>query len=304
MKKSILFALLLLAALYSFRTDFFSPASLSAPLLAEAASTPDAETEGALAQPYRYLGKGRQSFVFASEDGKWVIKFFNHKYYRLPFYAAWIEKERMKREKRKRFYLESYRIAAEQFKEETGIQYLHLGPSVKPLPTLSLTDRKGKTHCIDLNTFPFVLQKKAQSFYPALESMQIEKGIQQFLLLLAKRIEKKIGDADHDVEHNFGILEGRVIHLDPGRLYFEEHLLEPQQLKHEWWSATHRFRIWLQKKHPESVTFFDDALKTMQQRVLQRSEASQALQKDASLPERFRAFSDSATGQTPPCSIR
>ncbi len=296
--------MILLAAVYSLCTDFFSPASLSAPLLAEAASTPDAEAGRALAQPYHYLGKGRQSFAFASEDGKWVIKFFNHKYYRLPFYAAWIEKERIKREKRKRFYLESYRIAAGEFKEETGIVYLHLGPSDQPLPTLVLTDRKGRSHRIDLNEFPFVLQRKAEPFYPALESLPIEDAIEQFLLLIAQRIEKKIGDADHDVEHNFGVIQGRVIHFDPGRFYFEEHLLEPQRLRQEWWSATHRFRNWLKEKRPESVTFFDHALKTIQQQVLQRSEASQALRTDESLQERFRAFSDSANGQTPPCSTR
>jgi len=304
MKRGILLALLLLAAVYSFRTDFFSPTSISGPLFAEASSPLAPEAEAALAQSYHYLGKGRQSFAFASEDGKWVIKFFNQKYFRLPFYAAWIDKERIKREKRKRFYLQSYGIAAAELKEETGILYLHLGPSSKPLPTLSLTDRKGKKHRVDLNEFPFVLQRKAEPFYPALESMPIEEAIEQFLSILAKRIEKRIGDADHDVEHNFGVCQGRVIHLDPGRLYFEEGLLEQELLKQEWWSATHRFRNWLQEERPESVTFFDHALETIQKRVLQRSEASQAPRKDGSLQERSPAFSDSANGQTLPDSIR
>src|ERR1700687_1837730 len=31
-----------------------------------------------LSQPYHYFGKGAQSFVFASEDGSTVIKFFRH----------------------------------------------------------------------------------------------------------------------------------------------------------------------------------------------------------------------------------
>jgi hypothetical protein len=291
-KKGIFLALLLLAAIYSFRTDFFSPSAISGPLFGEMAPAMDPETEAALAQPYRFLGKGRQSFAFASEDGKWVIKFFNQNYFRLPFYAAWIDRERTKREKRKRFYLESYRIAASELKEETGILYLHLGPSMKPLPSLSLTDRKGKRHCVDLNELPFVLQRKAEPLYPALlGSMPVQEAIEQFLSLVAKRIEKKIGDADHDVEHNFGIYQGRVIHLDPGRLYFEEGLLEPERLVQEWWSATHRFRNWLEEERPESVTFFDHALETIQRRVLQRPGVSQALRRDGQRQERSPVFS-------------
>src|SRR3569832_1407459 len=44
----------------------------------EVNNTQEKEAQKALAQPYRFLGKGAQSFVFASEDGQWVIKFFRH----------------------------------------------------------------------------------------------------------------------------------------------------------------------------------------------------------------------------------
>jgi hypothetical protein len=78
------------------------------------------EAEKALSQSYRYLGKGRQTFVFASADGKWVVKFFNQKYFEIPFWADWVSKERAKRGLRKKFYLESYRIAATELPEETA----------------------------------------------------------------------------------------------------------------------------------------------------------------------------------------
>src|SRR5271156_5010255 len=42
-----------------------------------------AEFDKATSQPFYYLGKGCQSYVFASQDGKYVIKFFKYQRYRL-----------------------------------------------------------------------------------------------------------------------------------------------------------------------------------------------------------------------------
>ena len=238
---------------------------MKGPLLARSSAVLSEEAKDALSYRYRYLNKGRQSFAFISENGKWVIKFFNQKYHALPFYAAWMQKERAKRAKREQFYRESYSIAAEHFAEETGIIYLHMGPTIDRLPVAEISDRLGKIHRIDLNQMPFVLQKKAEPFYPSLASLPIEEGIEQFIALIAKRIGKKIGDTDHDVEHNFGVCDGRVLHLDPGRFYLEERIFESEKWDHEWWSATHRFRNWLEQEYPESVAFFDQALVKAQQ---------------------------------------
>ena len=218
----------------------------------------DMEGRSALAQPFSYLGKGRQAFAFASEDGKWVIKFFNQTYIQTPFYAALFPKERAKRELRERFAKESYPIAASELAEETGIVYLHLGRCQTPLPSIEINHKK-----IDLNRYSFVLQKKVEPFYSS--NMSSKEKIEQFLSLVAKRIEKKIADADHDVEHNFGVKEGKVIHLDPGRLYFEPNLFEQKRLTQEWWSATHRFRKWIEKEHPDELALFDQTMEEKQQ---------------------------------------
>src|SRR5262245_9492560 len=44
----------------------------TAPLMEEG----ERELEKALSQPYHFLSKGAQAFVFKSEDGRYVIKFF------------------------------------------------------------------------------------------------------------------------------------------------------------------------------------------------------------------------------------
>ena len=269
--KVSLWLFLAAALIYFLCIDSFSVRAVSGPLFADKAQPIGKEELQALSQPYRYLGKGRQAFVFASLDGRWVLKFFNQKYHQMPFYAAWIEKERLKRERRKQFYLQSYQIAINALKEETGLFYLHFGPSSEFLPTVCLTDPIGRERLVDLNQIPFVLQKKAEPFYPMLDGDLLESGIRQFVSLIGKRIAKNIADSDHDVEHNFGIYEGKVVHIDPGRLHVDEHLQEPERLRHEWWSATHRFRKWLEQKHPGSIAFFDECVQKQMLPILENN---------------------------------
>jgi hypothetical protein len=264
MRWVICLIVLSLSYLAYFRTDFFSPSAISAPLSSSFSQNPSEEAEQALAQPYRYLGKGRQCYVFISQDQQTVIKFFNKKYLTIPWYARWIPNEKEKREKRQKYYRESYPLAEI---EASKILYLHLGKSEKKLPCLSILDRASRAFSLDLHQTPFVLQKRGDPFYPGLESLLASQGketfdraIEQFVSLIGCRIDKKIGDADHDVEHNFGILEGQVFHLDPGRFFKNENLWQPDVLHQEWWSATHRFREWLLEKYPESVTVLDLAI--------------------------------------------
>jgi hypothetical protein len=253
-----------LAYLAYVRTDFFSPSSIAVELSSHPAEEPSKEIEEALMQPYHYLGKGRQCYVFVSQDEKNVIKFFNKKYLTVPWYGRFLKGERAKRERRQKYYREGYPLASQK---DSEILYLHFSSSKKQLPLLSILDRASRLFTIDLNKVPFVLQKKGEPFYPALQSFYrqmgkegLEEAIEQFIALIGRRISQKIADADHDVEHNFAILSGNVFQLDPGRLFFTEDLWEPDRLIQEWWGATHRFRKWLLENYPESVPFLDAAI--------------------------------------------
>lgn len=283
MKKWIFLGMSLgLAALYV-QSHFFAISTIRGPLFSDQASTLSSEAEQALSQPYRFLSQGKQTYVFVSADHKWVIKFFNQKYHRIPLWTFWFPKQRMKRQMRKKFYLESYQLAWSSFKEESAIIYLHVAPGSSSLPRLDLTDKMGCNHSLDLNDVPFVLQRKAVPLYAAMECMSEElfdHTLRQFLGLIAKRIDEKICDGDHEVEKNYGILDGRVVQFDPGRLYKKECLWESECLRYEWWSATHRFRKWLQKHRPEKLILFDNELETNLQQVLQRSQVCPALQTD------------------------
>jgi hypothetical protein len=241
----------------SVRTDGFSPHLIEGPLFAPASPIPP-NAEAILSQPFHYLAKGRQSFVFTSADGKYVLKFFNQKYLRDPWYALFTRGEKAKRALRRHFYENSYEIACREFGEE--IVYLHLGPSTHPLPSLALIDKASRSYTIDLNRLPFVLQKKGTPFYEGLEAAYRKEGLEglcrqidAFVSAISERVAKNIADGDRDVENNWGYIEGRIVHLDPGRLYYDANLVQPARRQAEWYESTRAFHRWLKAHYPEAA---------------------------------------------------
>ncbi len=243
----------------SVRTDGFSPAIIQGPLLTECAPAPTAEINAILSQPFHYLSKGRQCFVFESEDGKYVLKFFNQKYLKMPWYSFFIrEKEHKKRALRRHFYENSYSIAYRELGDE--ILYLHLGPS-EEIPQVALTDRASQKHRLDLSQMPFLIQKRGESLSSGLSkvyekegSIGLKREIDSFLTQVGRRIAKNIADADRDVLNNWGYVDGHIFHLDPGRLYIED-LSDPIRSQEEWTRATHDLHRWLLESYPESADY-------------------------------------------------
>lgn len=247
------------------RTDgFFSPEIIEGPLQGASRPVPE-DIKALLMQPFHYIGKGRQCFVFGSEDEQYVLKFFNQRYLQTPWYASLTgEKEKAKRSKRRFFYEHSYEIAYQEFGEE--ILILHMGEA-QDMPAVAIRDKASRKYILDLNRIPFVLQRKGTLFYKGLELVFEKEGmkglcreIDQFLELVAHRISKRIADADIDVENNWGYLNGRLFHLDPGRLYLDPSLENQDRRKKEWHNATYRLHKWLKVHHPEAARYLTNQL--------------------------------------------
>ena len=163
MKKSLIWilaigvVLYLTNVLYYRLTDGFTVGNITSnfsynskwdtrPLTAEEQNTID----GILSQPFSYLGKGCQSYVFQSQDGLYVLKFFKFQRYRIkPWVVAFsfipaVEKHIEKRLEHKKAkierFLTSWRIAFDDLQNETGIVYVHLNKTdfLKKLPNLKI----------------------------------------------------------------------------------------------------------------------------------------------------------------------
>lgn len=210
-----------------------------------------------LDQPFRYLGKGCQSYVFLSDDKQYVIKFLKYQRFRPQFYLKAISEERFNKkaeEKKKKLnaLLDSWKIAYRDLKDETGLIYLHLNQGDKFEKPLTIVDKLGLTHQIDPDEVVFLVQKKADMLCPAIVKGDLvfgKKLINNLIVQLLSEYERGLGDNDHALMQNTGVIGDQPLHIDVGQFSKEERF--KTDFKHELFSKTYKFRIWLSKHYPE-----------------------------------------------------
>ena len=131
-------------------------------------------------QPFHYLGKGAQTYVFVSADGRYVLKFFRHlnKYGTpldfLPFPSIQKTVEKVQKKAGKGF-CKLQTCLSKELKEETGLVYLHLNQTTHLKTEVILYDKIRIQYKLPLDKMGFIVQKRAAPFYPTLERW-IEKG--------------------------------------------------------------------------------------------------------------------------------
>lgn len=180
-------------------TDFLVPAEWEVPTPTELFSL--------LNQPFHYLGKGSQCYVFESHDQKYVLKLF--RFFRPENHLTIFT------------LLHAAHIAYESLQQETGLIYIHLNPTALHLPTVCCKDALGRSHHLRLDEYRFAVQKKAIPLEETLKQVRhdpqkLQQRVNQFIDLLTARTEKGIFNTDPSLEHNFGFLEDRAIEIDFG----------------------------------------------------------------------------------------
>ncbi len=220
-----------------------------------------------LDQPFYYLAKGAQSYVFVSKDGETVIKFFRIYHLSPPLWLKAlclpqllqpykISKMLQKRRELSKDF-ESYKIAFQEMKEETGLIHLHLNKTSHLKKHLRIYDKIGIAYDLDMDKMEFLVQKKAKLVYPAIDALMKNEGIDSakeaisaLVQLLASRCEKGIFDKDPDLNTNFGFLKTKPVQIDIGRFSFETAPKSPAVYSQEIIRITDNFRQWLDSKYP------------------------------------------------------
>lgn len=275
------------------KTDGFSVDKISSDLTYQPewaiAALPEEEKQAVrkiLSQPFSYLGKGAQAFVFSSKDGKYVIKLFRHHHMRPPFWIKclpfdWAESRIEKKMGKLWIDFASYKLAFEDLRNETGMIFLHLNKSNDLHQKILIIDKIGIAHTLEADQMEFLIQKRAELIYPGIQKLmetgQEEKArsaVQQLVHLLALRCEKRIWDKDPDLNTNFGLVEGSPIQIDVGRFRrlsadkgFDEfpskrisnrfYKMKSINTKDEVIRITDHLHQWLQARFPQ----LDDTLK-------------------------------------------
>jgi hypothetical protein len=228
----------------------------------------DSAASLALEQPFRYLGRGRQCFAFASLDGKYVLKLPRTDIYQIPFWMRVLPIPKQKREsfylgrsERENFVLTSMKIAYEDLREDTGVLAIHFGKSVDLGKSIALIDALGTPLHLPAHTTTFVLQTKQpilmKAFLEALHDGDFALGrkiLDAFIDLVVVRGGKGIWNKDESFLRNYGFDGKKAYQIDIGSFYRKAD--GPASIR----DTMHPVRTWLSKIDPEMLSYFDTAL--------------------------------------------
>ncbi len=226
-----------------------------------------AQLDACLNQPYNYIGKGAQSYAFASEDGKYVIKFFKFKHLKpnwivdaLPDWGFLKDYRNSNRERKNRLIISvfsGYKLAYDEMRNESGIIYLHLNKSQHLKQNLVVYDKIGLKWEIDLDNIVFVIQEKAKTtrnvLSAAFEENNIalaEHRIEQIFDLYLFEYHKGIYDRDHGVLQNTGFVGDKPIHLDVGKLTKDDKMKLAEYYKPDLRVVAGKFEYWIRENFP------------------------------------------------------
>jgi hypothetical protein len=196
-------------------------------------------------QDYFYIKGGTQCYAFVSADGKYVLKFFKMQHlrpksrllYAIPYLSNYAYEKIEKRELRQKAIFTSYKMAFEELREETGLLYLHLNKTRHLQKGVTLTDKEGKRHPVNLDDVEFVLQEKAEllsSRFRTNRSYEEKKKLCDAILgLVERRCEKGFSDRDESISNNYGFIDGRAVQIDVGRIQRDETMKSAQNMQRE-----------------------------------------------------------------------
>lgn len=188
-------------------------------------SKQDVNLKVIVSQPFHYLDRGKQSFVFESHDKKFVLKFFDNRCSRSGWFPFLFSISQKKCERKFKRLLDGYQIASAYDEGNTGLVYSQLVPSYHDELSINLFDRFGIKHVINLSEVPFVIQYKAVPLRQLISSL-LDKGnvegaqkrLYQIVDMYMNEYQRGIVDLDRNFMYNTGFVGERPIRIDLGGL--------------------------------------------------------------------------------------
>lgn len=235
------------------------------------------QLDKALSQSYSYLGKGCQSYVFESQDGKYVIKFFKYQRFRIqpwityfPPLPAMVQYRKEKEQKKwikLDGFVKSWKLAFEHLKPETGLVYVHLNKTSHLNKNLIIYDKMGWKHELDLDHMEFCIQFKADMLCNRLKALKRENDlngskqlIDNLLALILSEYARGLADNDHALMQNTGVFDGKPIHIDVGQFVMTDLIKDPAYLNVELYTKFYKFHLWLKENDPVLANYLDGRL--------------------------------------------
>lgn len=154
-----------------------------------------------LDQPFHYMASGGQSYVFLSDDGCYVLKFFKGPLTLLP-------KVRARKITKISRTLLGYELLQKRLPSHSATIYAHLSKS--PFRNVILIDKCGIHHTVDLSSIECILQRHVEPLNP--------DSISKVHALADLMAQEKMTDSDPRQHKNWGVFNGEVVIFDAGRV--------------------------------------------------------------------------------------
>jgi hypothetical protein len=236
-----------------------------------------AQLQEILAQPFDYLGKGCQSYVFSSRDDQYVIKFFKYQRFRpqawlellsfIPSVESHLRHKRAAKKVKLDAAFASWKLAYEELQPETGIVYVQLNKNALFPSNLEVYDKLGMRHSLPLSQLEFMVQKKASMLCHVLKEYrnadqlaEAKRVIDRLLAMLLSEYQRGYADNDHALMQNTGVYHGQPLHIDVGQFVKNSSVEEPAVYRQELFNKMWKFRRWLRSHYPELADYTDSQL--------------------------------------------
>lgn len=231
-----------------------------------------------LSQKFTYYNKGSQSYVFISEDKKFILKFLKQEKLRPKSWLAYIPssfnpfyRDFLSKKTRCRSTFSACKTAYLELKNESGLIYVHLNNARDLNKKVTVFDKNGRQHIVDIDRTCFYVQKRAQLIYSRISELMhnqdvngAKKIISSIFSLIDFLGKKGVSDNDPILRKNFGLIDDVAVQIDIGQLEIDPMRKQTLAYKQEAGSITAGFRAWIEKNYPQLTEHFDQCLERMQ----------------------------------------
>jgi len=229
-----------------------------------------------LGQKFTYYSKGSQSYVFLSEDKKYILKFLKQQKLRPSSWLAYIPiplnpyyQEYLFKHKKCVATFAACKTAFLELKKEAGLIYVHLNNTHDLNKKVVIFDKNAERHVVEIDKTCFYVQKRAQLIYSRISELMhagdevgAKNIISSVFTLIHDLGNKGVVDNDPILRKNFGLIDDVAVQIDIGRLRIDPICRQNLSYKNDIASITHNFRLWLEQNYPELTTHFDLCLQS------------------------------------------
>ena len=225
---------------------------------------PREEIREILSQKFSYFGKGRQCYAFLSEDGEYVIKFFNQ-----------IHHVESSPRTRHRDLLSNYTSFCE-LKEESGLLMIHFCSEVPMNQSITLVDGCHIAHTIDLDKVEFLLQRRMKLPFDVIrhamkhdKEAEAKAALDNIFTFIHARLERGLLDFDPKLYTNYGFIDGKVYQLDSGQITRASSIDDYLKDRKHFRIRNRRTQRWFEQNYPTLLPYYLSHIDSLEQHYQQ-----------------------------------